>query len=214
MSSRSRQRSRSPHRRKDSRSPSLLRRRQKQSSDRLSTYKNYTWGGRSPSPTDERDQSPAEQPNFGLSGKLAKETNIVQGVELKYNEPHEAAKPIQKWRLYVFKGEKQQDLLHVHRASAYLFGRDRTIVDIPVEHPSCSKQHAVLQFRQVQDKTTRQMVIANFTDRPYIIDLESTNGTFLNGDKIPSTRYVELQVKDVLKFGESTREYVLLHPET
>jgi smad nuclear-interacting protein 1 len=47
--------------------------------------------------------------------------------------------------------------------------------------------------------------------RPFLIDLEATNGTFLNGDEVPSTRYVELKVKDVLKFGESTREYVLLH---
>lgn len=26
----------------------------------------------------------------------------------------------------------------------FLFGRDRGIVDIVIEHPSCSKQHAVL----------------------------------------------------------------------
>ena len=30
------------------------------------------------------------QPNFGLSGKLAAETNTFQGVVLKYNEPPEA----------------------------------------------------------------------------------------------------------------------------
>jgi smad nuclear-interacting protein 1 len=38
---------------------------------------------------------------------LAAETNTVKGVELKYNEPPEAAKPKQKWRLYVFKGKEQ-----------------------------------------------------------------------------------------------------------
>ena len=37
------------------------------------------------------------------------------------------------------------DLLHIHRQSAYLIGRDRTVTDIPIEHPSCSKQHAVIQ---------------------------------------------------------------------
>lgn len=41
------------------------------------------------------------------------------------------------------------DLLHIHRQSAFLFGRDRNVVDVPIEHPSCSKQHAVLQFRQI-----------------------------------------------------------------
>lgn len=47
--------------------------------------------------------------------------------------------------------------------------------------------------------------------RPYIIDLESTNGTFLNGSRIPGARYVELKVGDVLKFGSSTRDYVVMN---
>jgi len=37
--------------------------------------------------------------------------------------------------------------MHLHRQSAYLIGRLRRIADIPVDHPSCSKQHAVFQFR-------------------------------------------------------------------
>ena len=49
----------------------------------------------------------AQKPNFGASGLLAKETNTVKGVELKYNEPPEARKPLKNWRLYVFKGKEQ-----------------------------------------------------------------------------------------------------------
>jgi len=48
-----------------------------------------------------------EKPNFGNSGLLAKETNTIKGVELKYNEPPEARKPLKNWRLYVFKGKEQ-----------------------------------------------------------------------------------------------------------
>lgn len=33
------------------------------------------------------------------------------------------------------------------RSSCYLFGRERRVADVPTDHPSCSKQHAVLQFR-------------------------------------------------------------------
>lgn len=47
--------------------------------------------------------------------------------------------------------------------------------------------------------------------RPYIIDLGSGNGTFLNNKRIEPQRYYELKEKDVLKFGFSSREYVLLH---
>ncbi|KAF9136149.1 hypothetical protein BGX30_011354 [Mortierella sp. GBA39] len=151
-----------------------------------------------------------EKPNFGLSGSLAAETNTTaSGTVLKYNEPPEARKPAQKWRLYVFKGDKEIDLLHIHRQSAFLFGRDRNVVDVPIEHPSCSKQHAVLQFRQIVE--TDALGQTKRTTKPFIIDLESANGTFVNGTKIPPTRYYELKLSDVLKFGASTREFVLLH---
>lgn len=43
------------------------------------------------------------------------------------------------------------------------------------------------------------------------MDLASANGTYLNGKKIEPRRYYELFEKDVLKFGYSSREYVLLH---
>ncbi len=41
--------------------------------------------------------------------------------------------------------------------------------------------------------------------KPYIMDLESTNGTFLNDEKVEPSRYYELLHKDVLKFGFSDR---------
>lgn len=47
--------------------------------------------------------------------------------------------------------------------------------------------------------------------RPYIIDLNSANGTHINNKKIDPSKYVELLEKDVIKFGYSSREYVLLH---
>ncbi|KAG0145709.1 hypothetical protein CROQUDRAFT_658373 [Cronartium quercuum f. sp. fusiforme G11] len=157
----------------------------------------------------ERDLS--ELPNFAPSGKLAAETKTVNGVVLKYHEPAEARKPSTHWRLYVFKGEEQLDVLHVHRQSAYLFGRDRLVVDVPIDHPSSSKQHAVLQFRQVQSKNEFGDIKSSV--KPFLIDLESANATFVNGQKIPEARYYELQSGDVIKFGLSTREFVLI-PET
>ncbi|KAJ1977627.1 hypothetical protein H4R34_003504, partial [Dimargaris verticillata] len=98
-----------------------------------------------PSPTEtvEADtETPAPQtvpvqPNFGLSGKLAADTNTVNGTVVDYNEPPEARRPVDaRWRLYVFKGDQQVDMLHVSQQSAYLFGRDRQVVDVPIDHPS------------------------------------------------------------------------------
>nr|GMD75869.1 FHA domain-containing protein DDL [Ipomoea batatas] len=151
-----------------------------------------------------------EKPSFELSGKLAAETNRVRGITLLFNEPPDARKPDVRWRLYVLKnGEVFNEPLYVHRQSCYLFGRERRVADIPTDHPSCSKQQAVLQYRQVEkenpDGTLSKQV------RPYIMDLGSTNGTFINDNRIEAQRYYELLEKDTIKFGNSSREYVLLH---
>ncbi|KAJ7367086.1 smad nuclear interacting protein 1 [Mycena albidolilacea] len=165
-----------------------------------------------------RSLSPASKakPDYKPSGLLAAETNTVRAVNgdstvLKYNEPPEARKPIIGWRLYVFKGSEQVELLHIHRQSAYLFGRDRLVADVALDHPSCSKQHAVLQYRFIQQKD--EFGVSKGAIKPFIIDLESTNGTHVNDEAIPVSRYYELKASDVIKFGQSTREYVLLHEE-
>nr|CDS33735.1 Smad nuclear interacting protein 1 [Hymenolepis microstoma] len=142
---------------------------------------------------------PKAQVNFELSGKLAADTNSYKGVVIKYNEPEDARKPTQFWRLYPFKGNEALKVMHIHRQSGYLIGSDTRVVEIPMLHPSISKQHAALQFRFTKGK-----------ERLYVIDLESTNGTYLNGNKIETRRYYELRERDVLKFGYSSREYVVM----
>ncbi|KZV30102.1 FHA domain-containing protein DDL [Dorcoceras hygrometricum] len=151
-----------------------------------------------------------QKPSFELSGKLAAETNRFRGITLLFNEAPDARKPDIRWRLYVFKGgELLNEPLHVHRQSCYLFGRERKVADIPTDHPSCSKQHAVLQHRQVEQENPDGTMSRKV--RPYVMDLGSTNGTFINDNQIEPQRYYELFEKDTLKFGNSSREYVLLH---
>ena len=84
---------------------------------------------------------------MGLSGALMGDTNVFNGVVVKYSEPPEARKPKKRWRFYVFKGQESLPVMHLHRQSAYLIGKDRKVVDVPIDHPSCSRQHAVLQYR-------------------------------------------------------------------
>lgn len=88
-------------------------------------------------------------------------------------------------------------------------------MDIPLNHPSCSKQHAAIQFRHVIEKTEfgdkkgvvkyASAPLLSFVTithdvlviyRPFIIDLESTNGTHVNGETIPVARYYELKLND------------------
>lgn len=177
----------------------------------LEEYGSRSGGGGDDSGDDKKVEK--EKPNFGLSGKLTEETNTYRGVVIKYSEPPEARKPIKtRWRLYPFKGNETLEVMYIHRQSAYLLGRERKIADIPIDHPSCSKQHAVIQYRLVPYE--RPNGTKGRRIRPYIIDLESANGTFVNGKQIDPKRYVELFEKDVLKFGFSSREYVLLHDQS
>lgn len=150
-----------------------------------------------------------QKPNMGLSGKLSEDTNTFNGVVIKYSQPPEARKPKRRWRWYIFKGEEDLPFLPLHRQSAYLIGRDRKVADIPTDHPSCSKQHAVLQYRLVAYE--REDGTKGRTVKPYILDLESANGTYVNNRRIDPRRFVELVEKDVVKFGYSSREYILLH---
>ncbi|CAF1041701.1 unnamed protein product [Rotaria sordida] len=174
--------------------------------------KTYQWGKQTEKEKSKETLIEKEKPNFGLSGALLKDTNTYKGVVIKYSEPIEARKPKRRWRFYVFKGDQELPMYQIHCQSAYLIGRERGICDLPVDHPSCSKQHAVLQYRLMDNKhddgTMGRRVI------PYIIDLGSANGTFLNNQKIEPQRYYELRENDVIKFGFSTREYILLHEDS
>ncbi|KAG8833884.1 hypothetical protein FRC17_009926 [Serendipita sp. 399] len=150
--------------------------------------------------SNERKAEERRKPNYGHSGLLAAATNTVQRADgsatvLKYNEPPEARKPLEHWRLYEFKGQENTGIFAIHKQSAYTFGRDAA--------------HAALQYRHVVEKNEfgekKGMV------KPFIIDLESTNGTHVNGVEIPTSRYYELKVNDVIKFGTLAKDFVLLH---
>ena len=158
-----------------------------------------------------------EKPNFKNTGRLAAESNTIQveggeGIVLKYHEPPEARKPPSKepWRLYVFKGDDLLEMVELGERSCWLVGRERAVVDFPLDHPSCSKQHAALQFRYVEKRNEYGDRIGKV--KPYIIDLESANGTSVNKEPVPAGRYVEVMDKDVLRFGLSSREYVMMLP--
>jgi pSer/pThr/pTyr-binding forkhead associated (FHA) protein len=90
-------------------------------------------------------------------------------------------------------------------------GKDERISDILCLNPSISRQHAVIQFRLISKMSIEGEYIESI--RPYVMDLGSTNGTFLNDEQIESSRYYELLHKDVLRLGHSDRLYVLVKDE-
>ncbi|KAG7466063.1 hypothetical protein MATL_G00160850 [Megalops atlanticus] len=69
--------------------------------------------------------------------------------------------------------------------------------------------HAVLQYRVRSGEDGAVGEEAGF----YAFDLGSTHGTFVNKNKIPPKTYIRLRVGHVLKFGGSTRLFILQGPE-
>ncbi|KAF2068283.1 hypothetical protein CYY_010393, partial [Polysphondylium violaceum] len=158
-----------------------------------------------------------EKRDFKPSGALAKEdpSSTADGKEkiiMKFHEPNESRLPTEKWVLYPFKEKESLEPYFLHRKKSFLFGRNREIVDIPTDHPSCSSQHAVIVYRQIKIEKDNGSI--GKIVRPYLIDLESTNGTIHNGKKIDTAKFYELRSKDVIKFGQSTREFVLLREDS
>ena len=109
-----------------------------------------------------------------LNGALLADSNSVNGTVVRNSEPPEARKPKRKWRLYVFKGNEELPILYIHRQYSYLLGRDPKVADVPLDHPSCSKQHSDLQFRLVP--FTRDEGTASRRVQLYVMQLGSSNG--------------------------------------
>ncbi len=145
-----RSRSRSPPRRSESRGRSEHRSR----SPAAARDGAHPWDSDKKDKDAAPEEAPKEQPNFQTSGLLTAETNTFKGVVIKYNEPQDAQIPKVKWRLHVFKDDGELPIIHLYRQSAYLIGRERQvcssqlrvlhlkICEIPLDHPSISKQHA------------------------------------------------------------------------
>ncbi|AMD22759.1 HHL011Wp [Eremothecium sinecaudum] len=70
--------------------------------------------------------------------------------------------------------------------------KEVVVADIGLPEEAISKQHAVIQFREKDNHLV-----------PYVMDLNSSNGTLLNGTVLPSARYIQLWGGDVLEFSEN-----------
>lgn len=204
---RSHSRSRSPRPRPRSRSPATRQFRQALPSQADSF-------GQTTDP-DAVPEKEKQKPNFGTTGLLAKEANTVTGTNtvLKYHEPKEARKPPpqEQWRLYTWAQDPDPvEETELYTRSCWLLGRDTSVVDLELESERASKQHAVVQFRYTTKKNEYGDLLEKV--KPYLIDLDSVNGTELNGERVQPSRYVELRNGDTLKFAGGEHEYAMFLP--
>ncbi|SCU97929.1 LAMI_0F12156g1_1 [Lachancea mirantina] len=158
-------------------------------------------------------------PIFEPSGLLELDSNNKKGIHVLHVEPLNAVSPetfyrnrrVPKFRQCRFRAvvyrdgqEEPIETYDLFEKSSYLVGRalgdkqgdketpeDAEIVlaDIKIPDETCSKQHCVIQFREIDSEL-----------KVHVMDLESSNGTVLNAVELPATRFVELHSEDCLRF--------------
>ena len=89
---------------------------------------------------------------------------------------------------------KSDDLIYKLDKISNIIGRD-TNCTIVLNHPSISKQHAKIEYDMK-------------TNTPYLTDLNSTHGTYINEMKLNQNQSIKLNSGDILNFGQSDIKYI------
>lgn len=101
---------------------------------------------------------------------------------------------LDKAALEIFKESKKiGTITRVSKQCAVVFGRNKNITDVLLQHPSISRQHSV--------------ILHGKSGNMYIMDLGSSHGTFVNKKKLINDQREPLDEGDIIRFGASTREY-------
>ncbi|KPP56637.1 nuclear inhibitor of protein phosphatase 1-like [Scleropages formosus] len=110
--------------------------------------------------------------------------------------PSWAGKPPPGLHLDVVKGDKLIEKLIIDEKKYYLFGRNPDLCDFTIDHQSCSRVHAVLVYHR-------------HLKRVFLIDLNSTHGTFLGRIRLEPHKPQQVPIDSTMSFGASTRVYTL-----
>ena len=126
---------------------------------------------------------------------------------LQYSEPSSwggIVPPDKKYFIEEIKSGKIVQTYQLKNKSYFSVGRLPSN-DIALEHPSLSRYHAVIQYKE-----------NGSSDQPqgfYLYDLGSTHGTYHNKNRCFAKTYYRLRVGHGLKFGGSTRLLILQGPD-
>ncbi|XP_026461548.1 nuclear inhibitor of protein phosphatase 1 [Ctenocephalides felis] len=113
-----------------------------------------------------------------------------------YEVPNWAGKPPTGLHLDVLKEETLIQKLMLDQKKCYLFGRNSQLNDFCIDHASCSRVHAAFVYHK-------------HLNRPFLVDLGSTHGTFIGSMRLEAHKPTQLPIDSTFHFGASTRYYVL-----
>jgi len=143
-----------------------------------------------------------------IKGSKNKEKKVSKQVEkpkldIPYREPLWSGVPDAEYSVEVIKDGIPKGSHALTGKPYFVFGRMEDC-DVVVEHPSCSRYHAVFQYCAEEAPTCKKGF--------YVYDVGSSHGTYLNKKKISSRVFCRLRVGYVVKFGCSSRLYIVQGP--
>jgi pSer/pThr/pTyr-binding forkhead associated (FHA) protein len=129
---------------------------------------------------------------LNVSFDLASDENVgehavaLPGTESAANEPKEDSIEVHTTAAFTLNGEQVVKNLHFINGKRIRIGRTKEN-DLAIDETSISKYHA--------------SIVLEAGPRYFIADTGSTNGTFINGERMSYGRSVRLRPSDVVRFG-------------
>ena len=164
---------------------------------------------------------PSKAKNAASSGTSSSSSSEqAEPPPLPYTEPTWSSTPSEPYVLTVIKTGTIIQTVQLSNQPYHTFGRLPSC-DIQLEHPSVSRYHAVLQYRPPLgeeessaesngDSAPSSSISVNPKEEGfYVYDLGSTHGTYLNKSKIQMRCYYRLRLGQMVKFGGSSRLFLL-----
>ena len=147
-----------------------------------------------------------ELPNWNICSLYLERQLIKKDKKTKYLLPFDSIEPTEN-NIYIMQilrpGSEDVETYELNE-SCTLIGRD-SMCDVQFKEKIVSGQHFVIQYRNVrlEINDNEQQII------PYIFDLGSKNGTFIDGKRIPSKQFVQLLNDDKITFDETGKSGII-----
>lgn len=154
-----------------------------------------------------KPELPPPPPSFFQVPKPAPPQQQQQVQKCDYIEPDWSSIPSKNddYFFECIKNGTQLENFYLNQKSHYTIGRYYTC-DLMLEHPSLSRFHAIIQYSNGE-------IDVNYPKGFYLFDNSSTHGTVLNKQKIEAKKHVYIKIGSCIKFGGSTRLFILHGPE-
>jgi len=127
-------------------------------------------------------------------------STVIRHKNLQYNIPESSAIPPIEYTLEVLRNGSIIDYISLSHRPYTVFGRSPDS-DVVLEHPTISRYHAIVQYKSEFEHGQPAGL--------YLYDCDSTHGTFINKKRLEPKVYVRIKIGYIIKFGQSTRLYLV-----